>query len=499
MAKRTGRSGSAGAAKSASAAVGTTGVRTGVRAGGGGRQKLVIVANRMPVRRVRKGQKGFWETSPGGLVAAIAPVLKERGGAWVGWDGSTGGRKSAPFDHEGFRVLPVPLTRDEYERFYAGFSNSTLWPLYHDMIREPAFHRHWWRPYVRVNQKFAEQAAAASGARDMVWVQDYQLQLVPGMLREMRPKSRIGFFLHIPFPPEELYAKMPWRRQVIEGLLGADVIGFQDQLSARNFSRAARRFTEAAGDEQTLRYQGRKIEVSAFPISIDTEQFHDLAADPEIIVAAERFRASWSHRKIILGVDRLDYTKGIDIRLRAYEEVLSRGNVTAKDCVFIQVAVPTRQSVNDYNDLRDTVERYVGRINGEFATTDHIAVHYVFRSLPIKELMACYLAADVMMVTPLRDGMNLVAKEYAATRLKDTGVLVLSEFAGAAAEMGSALTVNPYDIDGMADVMEQALTLDPANAKKRMAALRRVVKRNSVHDWSDSFIERLSGGGSAGK
>jgi len=479
--------------------VGTTGdgkgsgSRSGVGPGGGSRrQKLVIVANRMPVRKVRRGNKSAWETSPGGLVAALAPMLKERGGAWVGWDGSTGGRKSAAFDHDGFRVQPVPLTKDEYERFYAGFSNATLWPLYHDMIREPAFHRHWWRPYVRVNQKFADKAAEVSGPRDMVWVQDYQQQLVPAMLREQRPKSRIGFFLHIPFPPEELFAKMPWRRQVLEGLLGADVIGFQDQLSARNFARAARRFTEAAGDESTLRYQGRTIEVAGFPISIDTQRFQQLAADPEIIVQAERFRASWNHRKIILGVDRLDYTKGIDIRLRAFEEVLTRGSVTAKECVFIQVAVPTRQSVDDYADLRDTVERYVGRINGEFATTDHIAVHYVFRSLPLRELMACYLAADVMMVTPLRDGMNLVAKEYAATRLKDTGVLVLSEFAGAAAEMGTALTVNPYDIDGMADVMERALTIDAGEARKRMGALRRVVERNSVHDWSDSFIARLA-------
>ncbi|MEM1185383.1 MAG: trehalose-6-phosphate synthase [Planctomycetota bacterium] len=452
----------------------------------------MIVANRMPVRKIKKGNKGFWETSPGGLVAALAPVLKERGGAWVGWDGSTGGRKTAAFDHDGFRVLPVPQTKDEYERFYAGFSNSTLWPLYHDMIREPAFHRHWWRPYVRVNQKFADQAAQVIKAKDMVWVQDYQLQLVPGQLRAQSPKARIGFFLHVPFPPEELYAKMPWRRQIIEGLLGADVIGFQDQLSARNFARAARRFTDAAGDEQRLRYQGRTIEVEAFPISIDTPQFQSMAADPEIIVAAERFRAAWSHRKIILGVDRLDYTKGIDIRLRAFEEVLSRGSTTARDCVFIQVAVPTRQSVDDYNDLRDTVERYVGRINGEFAQTDYIAVHYVFRNLPINELMACYLAADVMMVTPLRDGMNLVAKEYVASRVKDTGVLVLSEFAGAAAELGSALTVNPYDIDGMADVMERALTLEPPEAKKRMAALRRVVQKSSVHDWSESFISRLS-------
>ncbi len=470
---------------------------SGKRAGSAGPRrtaaKLVIVANRMPVKRVRRGKRSGWETSPGGLVAALAPVLKERGGAWVGWDGTTSGRTPANFTHDGIAIRPVAINKDEYERFYSGFSNSTLWPLYHDMIREPAFHRHWWRPYVRVNQRFADRTAEVATNKDMVWVQDYQLQLVPGQLRELRPKSRIGFFLHVPFPPEELYAKMPWRRQVMEGLLGADVLGFQDQLSAKNFAQAARRFGGATGTDEKLKYGGRTIEVAPFPISIDVDRFQTLARDPELIVAAERFRSSWSHRKIILGVDRLDYTKGIDIRLRAFEEVLTRGRVSAKDCVFIQVAVPTRQSVDDYADLRSTVEQYVGRINGEFAQTDYIAVHYVFRSLPIKELLACYLAADVMMVTPLRDGMNLVAKEYVATRLKDTGVLVLSEFAGAASELGTALTVNPYDIDGVADVIERALTIEPAEAKKRMHSMRLKVESNSVHDWSDSFIRRLAG------
>ncbi|MEM7622116.1 MAG: trehalose-6-phosphate synthase [Planctomycetota bacterium] len=454
--------------------------------------KLVIVANRLPVRKAKKGAKSVWETAPGGLVSALHPLLQEVGGAWIGWDGTASRRASSQFDHEGIRIRPVQITKDELQRFYGGFSNATLWPLYHDAIREPAFHRHWWWPYVEVNKRFATAALETSSTGDMVWVQDYQLQLVPGMIREQRSGSRIGFFLHTPFPPEELFAKMPWRRQVLEGILGADVIGFQDKLSALNFSRTARRFTAATGSDTRLKFNGRDIEVSAFPISIDVDRYVELATDPEIIVAAERFRASWDHRKIILGVDRLDYTKGIDTRLRAYEEVLRRGHHDARSVVMIQVAVPTRESVDDYAELRENVERYVGRINGSHAMTDYIAVHYVYRSLPIRELLACYLAADVMMVTPFRDGMNLVAKEYCVTRRKNTGVLVLSEFAGAAAELGEALKVNPYDIDGMANSIERALDLDPADGKKRMQSLRRTVERHTVHDWSDSFIKRLA-------
>ena len=209
--------------------------------------KLIIAANRLPVRRVTKGRKAGWETAPGGLVSALYPLLVDLGGAWVGWDGTTGRKARDPFLHDGIRVQPVNITADELDRFYAGFSNRTLWPLYHDAIREPAFHRHWWWPYLEVNQRYADAAADLAGQRDLIWVQDYHLQLVPGMLREKRPKARIGFFLHTPFPPEELFAKMPWRRQVLEGMLGADVIGFQDRLSALNFARTARRFTGATG------------------------------------------------------------------------------------------------------------------------------------------------------------------------------------------------------------------------------------------------------------
>ncbi|MBZ0171151.1 MAG: trehalose-6-phosphate synthase, partial [Phycisphaerales bacterium] len=363
--------------------------------------------------------------------------------------------------------------------------------LYHDSIREPQFHRRWWWPYHKVNERFAEATAEVAGEDDLVWVHDYQLQLVPGMLRERRPDARIGFFLHIPFPPEELFAKIPWRTQILEAMLGADVVGFQTKLAAQNFSRAARRFTEARGSDKLLRFRGRRVVVDDFPISIDVDLYEGMARDPEIAVEAERFRASLDGRRIILCVDRLDYTKGIDIRLRAFEELLSRGKYTAEDCVLIQIAVPTRESVEDYADLRDNVERLVGRINGTHSARQHIPVHYVYGGLPTGDLIARYCAADVMMVTPFRDGMNLVAKEYCMTRLRQDGVLVLSEFAGAALELKQALLVNPFDVDGIAGAMEDALEMGPTEQRKRMTALRRTVRARNVHDWADGFISRL--------
>ncbi len=453
----------------------------------------MVVANRMPVRRVQKGKPGEWETSPGGLVTALSPMLTERGGGWVGWDGSTNRRPTPPFTHSNIKIRPIGMSGSEFESFYAGFSNKTLWPLYHDSIREPHFHRRWWWPYLQVNERFAEATCEVARAGDMIWVHDYQLQLVPGLVRERLPKSRIGFFLHIPFPPEELFAKIPWRQQILEGMLGADVIGFQTILAARNFSRAARRFTDATGSDKKLKFQGRTIAIDAFPISIDVDLYERKAREPMVAVEAERFQANLKRRRIILGVDRLDYTKGIDIRLRAFNELLNRGKYTAEDCVLVQIAVPTRESVDDYADLRDNVERLVGRINGTHSVKHHVPVHYMYNSLPMEELIARYTAADVMMVTPLRDGMNLVAKEYCTTRLNNDGVLVLSEFAGAALELKQALLVNPFDVDGIATAMEDALDMDLAEQRRRMSSLRRTVRSRDVHDWADGFISRLRG------
>ncbi|MEM9064006.1 MAG: trehalose-6-phosphate synthase [Planctomycetota bacterium] len=456
--------------------------------------RLIVVANRLPVRRVDTGGKDGqgWKVSPGGLVSALKPILQEREGTWVGWAGETG-PAPRPFKLDGIRNRPVPLDEVEFEAFYEGFSNRTLWPLYHDCVRPPEFHRHWWRPYVEINKRFAKAAASQAKPGDTIWVHDYQLQLVPEMIRKLRPDCRIGFFLHIPFPPEELFAQMPWRREILRGLLGADLVGFQTASGAQNFARAARMLADAKGRDRDLQVDEHVCRARCFPISVDTPFFDKMAREPEVIAKADELRTVLGDRKIILGVDRLDYTKGIDIRLRAFEEILSSGKATSDDVVFVQVAVPSRAGVEEYATERANIEQIVGRINGQHASPGWVAVHYLYRGLPIRELISFYLAADILMVTPLRDGMNLVCKEYCACRLESDGVLVLSEFAGAAAELRGAILVNPHDVDGMAGALTEALDMTSNEARKRMATLRKIVTRHDVFRWADAFLSDLAG------
>lgn len=454
-------------------------------------RRVVIVANRLPVQRSRS-DRARWDVSPGGLVTALLPVAQRRRGAWVGWTG-TADRNVRAFTHEGVSINPVTMTDAEIRDYYHGFSNRTLWPLFHDAIRTPEFHRHWWRSYTEVNRRFARAAARVARPNDIVWVHDFHLLLAPAMIRALRPDVRIGFFLHIPFPPEELFAWLPWRTQMLEGLLGADLIGFQIQPDARNFSRLARDYAGAEGTDTELTIGERTVRVGAFPISIDFEAFNSLAEQPDVIARAKEIRKQiGSSRKIILCVDRLDYTKGIDQRLHAWETMLESGDTTVERHVLIQVAVPSRESVPDYATLREEVERTVGRINGEFSQPGRVAVHYFRRNLPREELVAYYRAADVMLVGPLRDGMNLVCKEFVASRPDHGGVLVLSEFAGAARELRRALLINPRDVDGLTHTLRTALTLPSNDAKQRMAILRMMVRRHNVHVWAQEFLEALA-------
>ncbi|MEM1165775.1 MAG: trehalose-6-phosphate synthase [Planctomycetota bacterium] len=450
---------------------------------------LVILANRLPVHRA-KARDG-WEVSPGGLVSALLPTLTRQTGVWVGWAGGTG-TPPAPFEHEGFWNVAVELSESEFDNYYGGFSNRTLWPLYHDACRPPLYHRRWWGPYLEVNKRFAEAASEVAAKGAVVLVQDYHLQMVPGMLRELRPDLRIGFFLHIPFPPVELFMQLPWRSQLVEGLLGADVIGFQTKQAAQNFIRLGQRLVGAKASRSVIEHKGRKSRAEAFPISIDVERLESLCRDPKVIARAAQVRHRLGNdRKILLGVDRLDYTKGIDIRLRSMYDLLAKGTKTIDEAVLIQVSVPSREDVDEYIELRSAVEELVGQTNGEFSEVGRMAVHYLRRSLPIDELAAFYLAADVMLVTPLRDGMNLVAKEYVACRLEDTGSLVLSEFTGAAHELDRAILVNPHDVDGMAAGIAQALDMTLPEQQRRMKAMRTKVKRNTVFDWADRFVGAL--------
>lgn len=454
--------------------------------------EVVLVSNRLPVQQVKRGRMSHWETSPGGLVSALRPIIRDLSCTWVGWTGETG-VEIAPFVQDGIQNWPVPLVNAEVRGFYEGFSNRIIWPLYHDAIRQPEYRQAWWKPYVDVNRRFAQAASEAVEPGGTVWVHDYHLQLVPSMLRAIRPDVRIGFFLHIPFPPQELFAQLPWRREILEGLLGADVVGFQTRIGAKNFAEVARRFANATGSDEIVQFDERSVQVGAFPISIDVEQFETLAASDDVVSQSIEFRARLGGaRKIILGLDRLDYTKGIDTRLQAFRELLRSRRIARDDCVFVQIAIPSREHVAEYKELRVKVEGLVGEIEGEFGDIGRTPIHYLHRSVDQRELVALYLAADVMLVTPLRDGMNLVAKEYVASRLNNTGVLVLSEFTGAAKELKSALLVNPHDIGALVGRMERALRMPAAEQAIRMKSLRRTIKENDVYKWANTFFHTLA-------
>jgi trehalose 6-phosphate synthase len=502
---------------------------------------FVVVANRLPVDEVTTESGRSWRRSPGGLVTALHPVLVEHEGSWIGWSGGIAtddevaafvrpGRRgrpdsytsarngarpdSRPYEHsmrsgdtardaaadgtpihvDGVELHPVPLTSDDIERYYEGFSNASLWPLYHDAIETPVYKRKWWDSYARVNERFAIETARVADPGATVWVQDYQLQLVPSILRRIRPDLRIGFFLHIPFPPVELFMQVPRRVEILHGLLGADLVGFQRPLGAQNFLRLTRHLLGLRPRGNVVEVDGREVRADAFPISIDVGEIEGLALSPLVRQRAERIRVELGEPKtVILGVDRLDYTKGIEGRIKAFRELLSEGRLSVPETVMVQVATPSRERVERYQALRIDVEREVGRINGDYGRVGVPAVHYLHQSYSRSELVALFCAADVMMVTPLRDGMNLVAKEYVASRVDLGGALVLSEFAGAAGDLRQAFLVNPYDLDGMKDTLLRATTVDPMDGMRRMRAMRRFLRTHDVSHWAHSFLDALGG------
>ena len=463
-----------------------------------GSHEFVVVANRLPVDvRITDSGEVSWSRSPGGLVTALAPVMQSEDGAWVGWSGKAD-MDLEPFEADGLALVPVRLSATEVERYYEGFANATLWPLYHDVIVDPTYHRMWWNAYLEVNRRFAEAAADAAAEHATVWVHDYQLQLVPQMLRRLRPDVRIGFFNHIPFPPVELFGQLSWRQSVIQGLLGADLIGFQRTGDAANFLRAVRRFTHYTPRGQSVTIGGhwtrpeRRVRVGTFPISIDSAQVDELARSKKIEERAAQLRVELGDPDVLmLGVDRLDYTKGIRHRIKAYGELLEDRKITVPTTTLVQVASPSREQVLDYQNLRQEVEVMVGNINGEYSSWGHSAIYYMHHSYPHEEMIALYRAADVMLVTALRDGMNLVAKEYVAARPDLGGALVLSEFAGAADELKQALIINPHDIEGLKAAMIQAATMEPGERRRRMRTLRKRVLSGDVQTWARNFLAAL--------
>ena len=458
---------------------------------------ILLIANRLPFT-VRETPDGVTVVpSAGGLAVGMRPLHESSDAVWIGWTGvasdspAAKGLTSAEWQTAG--CVPVPLTRTEIASFYDEYANGALWPVFHSMTTLMPLQPPSWIQYEAVNRRFAELALKHAGPETAIWVHDYHLMRVPLLVRQAAPAACIGFFLHIPFPALETYSVLPDRRALLEGVLAADVVGFHTATYLENFASAALHLLGAAVDGDVVSWRGHETRLGVFPMGIDAERIEQAASSPEVERLTAEYRADGS--RIIVGVDRLDYTKGIPRRLLAFQQLLRRHPELAGSVRLVQVGVPSRTAVPEYRRLVREIEGLAGRINGAFATPTWTPVHYLARSVSEPELLALYRAADVMMVTPIRDGMNLVAKEFAASRTDEEGVLVLSELAGAADELTDALLVNPYDVDQMAAAMHQALTMEGRERRDRMRALRTVVRDNDVHRWTASFLEALDAAG----
>ena len=457
--------------------------------------RLLIVANRLPVT-VRATEGGVEvQRSAGGLATGLMRPHEQSDGLWIGWAGASDldPAQQAALDRElaAMRLVGVPLSADLVGRFYEGYSNGVLWPLFHYLLDQIPLQVADWDGYVEANEAFADVVAAHYRPDDMIWVHDYQLFLLPALLRERLPGARIGFFLHIPFPSEELFRTLPTRDRLLQGMLGADLVGFHTPAYLRHFATSLTDILGLTVDIDRVQLPSREVRLGVFPMGVDAQTFAALAADPAVEGEVQAIRGDGSVR-ILMGVDRLDYTKGIPRRLLSYERMLHTHPELREKVRLVQVAVPTRTNVGAYQDFRALVDGLVGRINGAFGTARWVPVHYIFRSLSEPELVSLYRAADVMLVTPLRDGMNLVAKEFIASRIDGDGVLVLSEFAGAAWELPEALQVNPYDVEGAAEVYYRALSMPREERRARLTPLRTRVETFDVHRWAATFLEQLS-------
>jgi trehalose 6-phosphate synthase len=460
------------------------------------RNPIVAVANRLPVQQ---GDDG-WELSPGGLVTALRPVMSAREGAWVGWDG---GAKGLPemLPDSGVRLLPIGLSAAQVRNYYHGFANTSLWPLLHNAIEKPRFERAWWASYQEANALFAERALAAADELpdSITWVHDYQLMLVPRLIRERRAQQAIGFFLHVPWPSPDIYARMPWRESLLLGLLGADLIAFHTEHYRGNFLRSCSRQLAGSGVEvhgtSVIMPGGRVVSTATAPISIDAAEFAAYAEDPGTEKEINALTEQFDGRRLLLGVDRLDYTKGIIERLLAVEMLLERRPELRTSLAFLQIAVPSRDNVREYRQLRATVEQHVGRINGLYTQPgSDPPVHYLYKGLKQRQLTAYYACADALLVTPLIDGMNLVCKEYVTVQhtLGGSGALLLSEFTGSAVELSQAVLCNPFDIEGLSQRIEDALDLPLEARRAALSAMAEHVRIHDVHHWVSGQLAEIT-------
>ncbi|MDG2304886.1 MAG: bifunctional alpha,alpha-trehalose-phosphate synthase (UDP-forming)/trehalose-phosphatase [Candidatus Binatia bacterium] len=457
--------------------------------------RLLIVANRLPIAVSRVDGELHVERSPGGLATGLSGPHSKSDALWIGWPGDIQDvtdeeRESLGKRLDELRAIPVWIPPNDLREFYEGFSNGALWPLFHHLLDQMPLHVQGWEAYERANGQFADEVCRHYNDGDLIWVHDYQLMLLPQMLRDRLPDARIGFFLHIPFPASELFRTIAHRERILEGVLGADLVGFHTAGYMRSFSSSLLRVLGIASNVDRVYHDQREVRLGVFPMGVDTEKFATLSDSPEVQARVAGLRGM-DDCAIVLGVDRLDYTKGIRRRLLAYEKFLYDHPELHGRVRLTQIAVPSRTSVEAYQDFRNEVDASIGRINGAFGTSEWAPIYYLYRGISEVELSALYRAADVLLVTPVRDGMNLVAKEFVASRTDDGGVLVLSEFAGAASELAEAVMMNPFDVDRASEVFYRALTLPADERLARMKALRRRVLSYDVHHWVRSYLESL--------
>jgi trehalose 6-phosphate synthase/phosphatase len=464
--------------------------------------RILFVSNRLPLVIEKNGSDWSTQRGSGGLVTALDPVLKRSGGIWVGWPGTadieinTLNTLLADFsEREGYRVAAVPLTAEEYKHFYEGYCNQIVWPLFHDLQSLCNFQPDYWASALKVEQKFAEVVQRHAQPNDLIWVQDYQLMGLGKALADRGVGNKIAFFLHIPFPPPDIFCKLPWRTDVLKALLHYEVIGLQTMRDLRNFSDCVNALLPDVEQRRTSRQSRMMLEercsvAGVFPIGIDFEEFAGGAAEPRVAQNAAELRKNYPDRQIVLGVDRLDYTKGVPYRLRSFARMLERYPDLRRKVTLFQVVVPSREAVPQYQDLKAEIEQMVAHINGKYTEPGWVPIHYVFKHVDRSELLAWYRVADIALVTSLKDGMNLVAKEYCACQLDGNGVLVLSEFAGASEQLGRwAVLVNPYDIDGVADAIKLAALMTPAERRSAMEKLRTNIREQNVYWWLSQFLK----------
>ena len=458
--------------------------------------RTIIVSNRLPTKVNRTDEGLSFTPSEGGLATGLGSIYRAEGNLWIGWPGlvveTEQEREQVTHQLRTDSMQPVFLTDEEIAGFYEGFSNSTLWPTFHYFSQYALYDEQMWETYVAVNQKFCAAVLAVAGPDDTIWVHDYQLLLLPQLLRRARPQSSIGFFLHIPFPSHEVFRALPWRTQLLEGLLGADLVGFHTFGYMRHFLSSVSQLLGLPSAHGAVEVDHRTVLVDSFPMGIDYERYATAAASPEAQEHVAHYREALRDSRVILSIDRLDYTKGIAQRLRAFELLLTRHPEWCGQVTLVMVVVPSRDQVDQYKHLKEEIDELVGRINAAHRTMSWTPIQYFYRSLPLHELAALYSLAEVALVTPIRDGMNLVAKEFVASKTDFHGVLILSERAGTARELADALLINPSDTNQLVEALHEALTMPEEEQAGRMASMRATVKKYTVYLWADLFMDRLA-------